>query len=226
MNYYLNTPLPRSEYMKIHISLIPPEIVEHYSLSEKADEDGFIFIKIDKGMYGLPQAGILAYQLLKKRLEPHGYYPVRHTQGYWRHRTKPTAFVLVVDDFSVKYLSKQDADDFFNILSQWYTVKVDWSASLYCGITTTWDYNRRTVNLSMPGYIDSLLRDLKHPLPRKAQHSPYPHVPIAYGVQQQWAEAPDDTAPLPVDEQRLLESYRALPAPLQEIAHRLIKALR
>jgi hypothetical protein len=29
-----------------------------------------------------------------------------------------------------------------------------------------------------------------------------------------------------VDEQRLLESYRALPAPLQEIAHRLIKALR
>jgi len=36
----------------------------------------------------------------------------------------------------------------------------------------------------------------------------------------------DDNAPLPVDEQRLLESYRALPAPLQEIAHRLIKALR
>jgi hypothetical protein len=29
--------------------------------------------RIDKGMYGLPQAGILANKLLKDRLQPHSY---------------------------------------------------------------------------------------------------------------------------------------------------------
>ncbi len=28
------------------------------------DDKGFVYIRIDKGMYGLPQAGILANQLL------------------------------------------------------------------------------------------------------------------------------------------------------------------
>lgn len=36
----------------------------------------------------------------------------------------------------------------------------------------------------------------------------------------------DGNTPLPVDEQRLLESYRGLPEPLKDIALRLLKALR
>jgi hypothetical protein len=34
---------------------------------------------IDKGMYSLLQAGILAIQLLKDRLAPHGYTKQNHT---------------------------------------------------------------------------------------------------------------------------------------------------
>jgi hypothetical protein len=38
-------------------------------------------MKICKGMYGLPQAGILANKLLKKRLAKHAYYEQPHTPG-------------------------------------------------------------------------------------------------------------------------------------------------
>ena len=36
-------------------------------------------------MYGLPQAGIIANQLLEKRLSEKGYYQCQHTPGLWRH---------------------------------------------------------------------------------------------------------------------------------------------
>jgi hypothetical protein len=59
--------------------------------------------RIDKGMYGLPQARILAKKLLKERLEPHGYQECEHTPGLWRHNTRALMFSLVVDDFGIQY---------------------------------------------------------------------------------------------------------------------------
>ena len=59
-------------------------------------------MEIIRGMYGLPQAGILANQLLRKRLKPHGYFEVEHTPGLWKHETLPIQFTLVVDNFGVK----------------------------------------------------------------------------------------------------------------------------
>jgi hypothetical protein len=67
-------------------------------------------------MYGLKQAGILANQLLQKRLKPFGYHPARHTPGLWLHATKPTAFSLVVEDFAVKYVIDADAHRLHNAL--------------------------------------------------------------------------------------------------------------
>jgi hypothetical protein len=75
---YLNTPLDRPEYMRLPLSLIPQEIIDQYQLEEKA-KNGQVYIRINKGMYGLPQADRLANDLLVKRLKPHGYYPVEHT---------------------------------------------------------------------------------------------------------------------------------------------------
>ena len=65
--------------------------------------NGFIYVEIRKAIYSLPQAGILANKLLKKRLHPEGYYEVAHTSGLWKHVTRPICFTLVVDDFGVKY---------------------------------------------------------------------------------------------------------------------------
>ena len=70
-NMYLATPMERHEYMRMPISLIPNNIIQQYALQTKC-ENGYIYMEIIRGMYGLPQAGILANQLLRKRLEPHG----------------------------------------------------------------------------------------------------------------------------------------------------------
>jgi hypothetical protein len=77
-NYYLGTPLPRFEYMKILFSRFPEEIIQKYNLNALA-VDGWVNIEIRKGMYGLKQAGLLANQLLQTRLAPFGYYPAHHT---------------------------------------------------------------------------------------------------------------------------------------------------
>jgi hypothetical protein len=103
-NYYIDKPLPRFEYMKMLVSWFPEEIAQKYNLNALA-VDGWVYIEIRKGMYGLKQAGLLANQLLQTLLVPFGYYPARHTPGLWLHRTRPISFTLVVDDFTVKYVS-------------------------------------------------------------------------------------------------------------------------
>jgi hypothetical protein len=108
-NYYIGTPLPWFEYMKMLLSRFPEEIVQKYNLNALAVE-GWVYIEIRKGMYGLKQAGLLANQLLQTRLAPFGYYPARHTPGLWLHKTRPISFTLVVDDFAVKYVGKQHAE--------------------------------------------------------------------------------------------------------------------
>jgi hypothetical protein len=58
-NYYIGTPLPRFEYMKMLLSRFPEEIIQKYNLNDIA-VDGWVYIEIRKGMYGLKQAGLLA----------------------------------------------------------------------------------------------------------------------------------------------------------------------
>jgi hypothetical protein len=118
-NYYLGTPLPRFEYMKILLSRFPEEIIQKYNLNALAF-DGWVYIEIRKGMYGLKQAVLLANQLLQTCLAPFGYYPARHTPGLWLHQTRPISFTLVVDDFAVKYVSKQHAEHHQNALLRTY----------------------------------------------------------------------------------------------------------
>jgi hypothetical protein len=195
-NFYLNTPLDCPEYMKIHIDLFSQEIIDQYELHAKMDEQGFVYMEINKGMYGLPQSGILANQLLQKRLAPYGYHPVRHTPGLWRHNTKPTSFLLVVNDFLVKFVDKTNADQLLAIIRPWYPVKVDWSPTLFCGITVAWNYSDCTAQLSMPGYITSVLKELQHPAPKRPQFAPYPHQPRTYGQTSQLLPAPDTSGPL------------------------------
>jgi len=73
-NFYLNTPMTRPEYVRLKLSDIPDEIIQEYKLHNIATPEGYIYIEVNKGMYGLPQAGILAQELLEKRLNQHGYY--------------------------------------------------------------------------------------------------------------------------------------------------------
>jgi hypothetical protein len=45
-----------------------------------------LFIKVMKGIYGLPQAGLLVNKLLKKGLNQHGYSQSKLAQAFWKHK--------------------------------------------------------------------------------------------------------------------------------------------
>ena len=103
-------------------------------------------------IYGLPQAGKLANEFLRKKLAPHGYYEVKHTPGLWKYITRPIQFTLVVDDFGVKYTRKKDAEHLLGILEKEFTaVSTDWDGALYCGITLDWDYNECWLDITSVG---------------------------------------------------------------------------
>jgi hypothetical protein len=116
-NFYLNTPLGRFEYMVINLSSLPQETIDKYDLTELAQE-GKVYIKIQKGMYGLPHAGILANELLQRNIAKDGYRPTKHTHGLWKHDTRPISFLIVVDDFGVKYVGREHAENLMECIKK------------------------------------------------------------------------------------------------------------
>ena len=78
--------------------------MQEYNLQQYVTPNGWVFFKIRKGMYSLPQAGVLAHTKLMSVLSPHGYAPEKNTPVLWTHATHPIAFSLVVDNFGVKYV--------------------------------------------------------------------------------------------------------------------------
>ena len=52
--------------MRIPLKIIPQEIIDTYDLREMVDDQGWIYMHIEKGMYGLKQDGIIASQELVK----------------------------------------------------------------------------------------------------------------------------------------------------------------
>jgi hypothetical protein len=89
--------------MKMPIALFPADIIERYRLNEQV-LDGYVYIEIQKGIYGLLQAGIHTNKLLKECLARHGYFEQPHTPGLWTHVSHPVWFNLCVDDFGIKYI--------------------------------------------------------------------------------------------------------------------------
>ncbi len=75
-DFYLGTPMEPKDYayMRIPIAMLPTDIMDHYQLHALV-HNGHIYIKIQHGMYGLPQAGLLANLQLQQFLKPHGYAP-------------------------------------------------------------------------------------------------------------------------------------------------------
>ncbi|KAI2503216.1 Reverse transcriptase (RNA-dependent DNA polymerase) [Fragilaria crotonensis] len=158
-------------------------------------------------MYGLPQAGRLANDQLIKFMAPHGYHPVALTPGLWKHSSRDIVFSLVVvDDFGIRYTSQADTDHLITTLERHYQVSVDWTGTRYCGLTLTWDYVRRTCDLSMPGYIARALQRFQHVAPPKPEHSPHPWQRPTYGAKTQFAPEPDTAVALDAtDKTRILE---------------------
>jgi hypothetical protein len=117
--------------MHLHLGIIPNKIIIHYNLRDIVTSDGWVYIDIQKGMYGLPQAGILANQLLEKRLAAKGYYQCQHTPGFWLHIWWNITFCLVVDDFGIKVTNMHNMDHLVEALKEHYMVAVDMTVLIF-----------------------------------------------------------------------------------------------
>ena len=80
--------------MRIPLKIILQEIIVTYDVKALVDEQGWIYMRIEKGMYGLKQAGIISNQELVKHIAPFGYHTVQHTPGLWVHDNRKTLLVL------------------------------------------------------------------------------------------------------------------------------------
>lgn len=203
-NFYLMTPMDRYEYMRMPLKLIPARIIEHYNLRDIATEDGWVYIEIRQGMYGLRAAGKLANDLLQKRLHAKGFYQCQFTPGLWRHKWRPITFSLVVDDFGVKFVGEHHATYLKEVLEEFYEVTEDWTGGLFCGISLKWDYDNGHVDIHMPGYIHKALTRFDHPMPKRPQHAPAKAEPIQYGAKVQ-TTVNDDSAPLSKEKIKYLQ---------------------
>jgi hypothetical protein len=172
-NYYLGTPLERYEYVRIPVNMVPEDIMNEYNLHALV-HNGYVYVEVRKGMYGLPQEGLITKILLAKILAKHGYIPVPHTHGLWTHTWHPIKFSLVVDDFGVMYVGREHAEHLNVALEENYEISTDWDGALYCGIKLTWNYASRTVDLSMSGYIFDVLHRF---------HPPPPDTPTTCSIQ-------------------------------------------
>ena len=91
-------------------------------------------MEIQKGMYGLPQAGKITNDKLKLNLAKFGYKPAPITPGLWRNQTLPLQPSLVLDDFGIKYELKEDITHLLNAPKTIYKISEDWDGKLYCGL--------------------------------------------------------------------------------------------
>ena len=82
-----------------------------------------------------------------------------------------------------------------------------WEAKLYIGISLKWDYSKRTLDLSMPGYVTAALQRFRHQLKNTCQSSPHHHAPPTYGTRVQFAEPEDDTPLLPEERLKFIQQF-------------------
>jgi len=149
-DFYLGTPLPSPEYMRINLAHIPADIIEKYNMHEYAHSNAVI-VEINKGIYGLPQAGRLAQDRLIKHLATHGQQQAENTPCLFKHESNSVTFALVVDDFGIKYTNSADADHLLAALREMYIMTEDRGLKQkYVGITIEHDRVQCRMHLSMP----------------------------------------------------------------------------
>jgi hypothetical protein len=89
-------------------------------------------VYIETQKYGLPQAGIVANELVQHLLAQDGYRPNKHTHGLWIQDRRLITFSLVVDNFGIKYVGQEHAKHLkLSIVGQGVCI----AASSWIGIT-------------------------------------------------------------------------------------------
>ncbi len=194
-NFYLCTPMTRYQYLQLKPFDMPDNINAHYHLLDIATPNGYVYCKICQDMYGLLQAGIIAQELLAKRLKEHGYTQSKTMPGLWTHELHPITISLVVDNFRVKCIGEEHAQDLLQMVQKYYTCLFEKEGERYCRLTIKWDYVGKKVHLLISSYVEKALKCFQHPPPIAPQDQPHQHIKKTYGAKVQIAN-PLNASPL------------------------------
>ena len=85
-------------------------------------------------------------------------------------------------DFGAKYVGGDNPHHLIDSLKEDFTISEDWKGLLFCGVYLKWYYDKHTLYISIPGYIQKQLQNYKHQNPSKPQYAPYPTSPRLYGA--------------------------------------------
>lgn len=179
-DFYLHNNLPYPEYMAINYDTIPEDIQQYYNLNDIVHHHK-VYVQINKGMYGLPQAGHIAFDKLQTTLNTAGFHTHPTTPGLWTHNIHPLSFILSTDDFGIKYVKPEDALYLINTLQTHYPITIYLTGAHFCGFTLQWEYgHKRTVEVTLPNYVPHMLTKYRNINAKPHEHTPYKFTPIAF----------------------------------------------
>ena len=197
-DFYLGTILPVPQFIKIYVHQFSPEVLSSLSLLSfiKLDSKGkqHILFRIDKTMYGLKEAGKLSNTRGVNLLSSFGFFETT-TPCLFKHVSRDIVFVLVVDDFGVKYHNRVDFDYLVSCLTSLYHVKAHPTGSKFLGFHLQHDRTARTLSVSYPGYIQTLLTRLR-PNGVAPASSPSLYTAPSYGSRAPQSPTGPDISPL------------------------------
>ena len=124
-NMYLASKLKHVQYMQFKITQTPKSIQDKYKLAPLVDPSDYVYVRIKGALYGLKESGRIANEDITDHLARHGYQESKVTPGLFKHYTRPISFTLVVDDFGIKWINKQDLDHLLDCLQLKYDMKID-----------------------------------------------------------------------------------------------------
>ena len=147
-------------------------------------------------MHGLPQAVIIAKNLLAQCLDNYGNFQVKNTPLLWRHVWHPILFKLIINDFGIGYVGFYHSDHIMSVLKMYYeNITTYLEGLLYWVIIMKWDDAKWYFNISIPGYLNNAIHQFNNEKPKNSQHKVYPSPQRTYGADSQNMK-PINTSPV------------------------------
>ena len=101
----------------------------------------------------------------------------------------------MIDDFGLKYINNKYVNHLISEPQEKYEATQDWTGGLYCGIKLKWDYKKKQLDISIPGYVKDALHKFQHPTSTRPQHSPHQWTAQKYGSTAHQLVHPEDESP-------------------------------
>ncbi len=196
-DFYLGTDLNPPQHIKIFTHQFSSHVLSRLNLlpfiQTNPSGKAYIVFRIDKTMYGLKGAGKLSNLRLVSLLSSFGFHQTS-TPCLLKHVSRPILFVLVVDDFGVKYTNRSDFDFLVSCLSTLYHAKAHSITSKFLGFSVSHNRSARTFTVSYPGYASHLLARLR-PLGVPPCNSPSIYTPPLFGSRAPQSPTGPDLSP-------------------------------